>query len=61
MEQKNVIMIDEESFRTKAFEVIDKLVDDGAIAVGLTAAIVFPLLQRRLFYPQEAPKETEQE
>ena len=61
MEPKNVIMIDMESFRAKAFEVMDKLIDDGAIAMSFAAAVVFPLLQEKLFYPEKESEKTEQE
>jgi len=61
MEQKRAILIDEESFRTKAFEVMDELVDKGAIAAGFSAALIFPLLQQKLFNPEKESEKTEQE
>ena len=61
MKENRVITIDEEIFKTKAFEVVDKLVDDGAATVAFTAALLFPLLQKKLFYPEKESEEKEQE
>lgn len=61
MESKRVIMIDEESFRGKTFEVIDHMHDDGGLGIALVAVLAFAQLQSKLFHPQEVPEETEQE
>lgn len=61
MKENRVITIDEEIFRTKAFEVIDELIDADAVNISLTAAIIFPMLQKKLFYPEKESEEKEQE
>ena len=61
MKENRVITIDEEIFRTKAFEVMDELVDANAATISLVAAVIFPVLQKKLFYPEKESKEKEQE
>lgn len=61
MKENRVITIDEEIFRVKAFEVMDKLINDGAANVGLVAALIFPMLQQKLFYPEKESEKKEQE
>lgn len=61
MKENRVITIDEEIFRTKAFEVMDQLIDDGVATVGLVSALIFPMLQKKLFYPEKESKEKESE
>ena len=61
MEQKRVIMIDEESFKAKALEVIEDLGDNGGPHIALTAILGFAQLQNKLFHPKEELEETEQE
>lgn len=61
MEPKRVIMIDEESFRDKAPEIVQDMHDKGGPHLSLTAMLAFIELQQKLFYPQETPKKTEQE
>lgn len=61
MKENRVITIDEKIFRTKAFEVMDELIDANATTISLASAIAFPLLQKKLFYPEKESKEKEQE
>ena len=61
MGQNNVIMIDEESFKNKAFEVMKSMIDKGDLHLSFAATIAFAELHCKLFHPQEALKETEQE
>ena len=61
MKENRVITIDEEIFRTKAFEVMDQLIDDGLATVGLVSTLIFLMLQKKLFYPEKESKEKESE
>lgn len=61
MKENRVITIDEEIFRTKAFEVMDELIDANAATMSFIAAIVFPMLQQKLFYPEKESEKKEQE
>lgn len=61
MEQKKVIVIDEESFKAKALEVIEDMGDNGGPHIALTAILGFTLLQKELFHPQKELEEAEQE
>lgn len=61
MEQKKVVVIDEESFQAKALEVIEDLADKGGPNLSFTAILGFVELQHRLFHPKEELEETEQE
>lgn len=61
MRENRVITINEEDFAAKAFEVLDKLIDDGAPAMGILSSIIFPMLQNKLFYPEKESEEKEQE
>lgn len=61
MEPKRVIMIDEESFKDKALEIVQDMHDKGGPHLPLVAMMAFIELQHKLFYPQETPKKTEQE
>lgn len=61
MEPKRVIMIDEESFKEKALEIIESMHDKGGPHLPLVAILAFVELQKKLFYPKEVSEETEQE
>lgn len=61
MKENRVITIDEEIFKTKAFEVMDELIHADAATMSLISAITFPMLQKKLFYPEKESEEKEQE
>lgn len=61
MEQKRVVVIDEESFQDKALEIMKDMGDNGGPHLSFVAALGFAKLQRELFHPQKELEETEQE
>ena len=60
MEEKRVIVIDEESFREKTLEVIDYFMKNAGPSTALAAALVFAKLHSKLFKSEEVPERTEQ-
>ena len=61
MDQKRMIMIDEESFKDKALEIVHDMNDKGGPHISLTAMLAFIELQQKLFYPEKESKEKESE
>lgn len=60
MEEKRVIVIDEETFTEKTFEVMDYFMEKEGPAMAIAAAIFSAKLRVKLFKSEEVPERTEQ-
>ena len=60
MEEKRVIVIDEETFREKTLEVIDYFMENLGPTMALAVSLFSAKLHCKLFKPEEVPERTEQ-